>query len=64
MSISEMEEYEKQHPEEEVMCGAPLLHSGGDLGLKSARTDEAFKDKLREIDKRSPGNTLGDYAKF
>lgn len=65
MSISEMLKYEKDHPNEEVLCGAPLIHSGTGLGvIKSAKADEGFKDKLREIAKRNPGNTMGDYTNF
>jgi hypothetical protein len=65
MSISEMLEWEKAHPNYEVLCGSPLIHSGGGLGnLKSTKPDEGFKDKIREIAKKSPGNTLGNYVKF
>lgn len=65
MGISEMLEYEKEHPNEEVMCGAPLIHSGAGLGvIKSVAPDEGFKDKLREIAKRNPGNTLNNYVKY
>lgn len=64
MSISEMEEWRKSHLHWEILCGAPLIHSGAGLGLKSMRGDEVFKDKLRQIDKKNPGNNLRDYAKF
>jgi len=60
MSISEMETYEKEHPNEEVLCGAPLLHTGGGLGLRSTQTDESFREKLRTIDKKHPGNNFRD----
>ncbi len=64
MGIAEMEVYEKEHPNEEVLCGAPMLHTGAGLGLKSSRTDDSFKETLKQIDKANPGNTLSDYAKF
>jgi hypothetical protein len=63
MSISEMEAWEKDNPGWEVLCGAPLLHSGGDLGLKSSRPSSAFNDKIKEIKKRNPRNTIGNYIK-
>jgi hypothetical protein len=63
MTISEMEQWEKDNPSWEVLCGAPLLHSGGDLGLSSARSDSAFNDKIKEIKKRNPRNTIGNYIK-
>jgi hypothetical protein len=58
MNISELDEWKESNPEWEVLCGAPLIHSGAGLGLKSLQSDDGFRDKLREIDKRSPGNTL------
>lgn len=64
MSISEMEEWQKKNPKWEIACGAPLIHTGGSLGLKSMRNDESFRDAIREIDKKSPRNTLRDYVKF
>ncbi len=64
ISMAEVDIWENDNPEWEIVIGKPLIHSGTGLGLKSARTDETFKDKLREIDKKSPRNTLRDYAKF
>ena len=58
LNMSELDEWEKNNPQWTVLCGAPGIHSGGGLGLKSMRGDEAFRDRLREIDKRSPRNTL------
>lgn len=57
MSISEMEIFEKTHPEIEVMCGTPLIHTGGGLGLRSMRTDDGFKSRLKEIAKL-PGSQV------
>lgn len=65
MSISEMLEWEKTHPTYEVLCGSPLIHSGTGLGnLKATKTDEGFKDRIREMSKKNPGNTLGNYVKY
>lgn len=58
LSISELDKWEKDNPDWEVLCGAPGIHSGGGLGLKSLQSDEGFRDKLREIHKHSPNNTL------
>ena len=60
--MSEVDEWKTKNPRWEIIIGAPLIHSGGGLGLKSARTDEHFKDKLREIDKQHPRNTLKDFV--
>ena len=64
MGISEMEQYKLDHPNVEILCGAPLIHSGAGLGLRSMRGDQHFKDKLKAIDKANPGNTLNQFAKF
>jgi len=64
LSIAEGEQWIKDNPDWEIVIGAPLIHPGHGLGLKSARTDETFKEKLKQIDKSTPGNTLSDYAKF
>ena len=58
MSISELDDWKTKNPNYEVLCGAPMIHSGAGLGLKSLQTDEGFRDTIREIDKRSPNNTL------
>lgn len=63
MSIAEMEQWEKDNPGWEVLCGAPLIHPGGDLGLKSNRTTNMFDDKIKEIKKHNPRNTIGNYIK-
>jgi len=49
MTISEMEQYEKDHPNQEVMCGLPLIHDG--RGLK--KPDSGFRDVLKRIKKAS-----------
>lgn len=63
MSMTEMEQWEKDNTGWEVLCGAPLIHPGGDLGLKSARPDSGFTDKIKEIKKNNPNNTIGNYIK-
>ncbi len=63
LSVSEVDQWEKDNPEWEIACGAPLIHSGTGLGvLKNTKSEEVFKDKLREIDKQTPGNTLKDFV--
>ena len=56
--ISEVDQWEKDNPNWEIVIGAPLVHTGGGLGLKSMRTDESFRSRLKQIDKAFPGNTL------
>jgi hypothetical protein len=63
MSISEMEEWKKQHPNHEVLCGAPLIHPGGGLGLNIQKNDENFTSRIKQIKKNFPGNTLDRYVK-
>lgn len=53
MSISEMTQYEKDHPNEEVLCGAPMIGGHG-LGLGRVKPSEDFRDKMRTIKKRHP----------
>jgi len=58
MSISEMETYIKDHPEEEVMCGAPRIG----YTFNRLKPDQGFKDRLREIKKAHPlGNVNVDF---
>ena len=54
MSISEMEQYEKDHPEIEVACGAPRLG----YHINRMKPSEDFRDRLREMKKHHPGNTI------
>jgi hypothetical protein len=63
MSIREMEAWEKKHKGWEVLCGAPLIHPGGDLGLRSARANSDFTDKIKDMKKNNPRNTIGNYIK-
>ena len=62
MFISELDDWKSKNPNWEVLCGAPLIHSGAGLGLKSLQSDEGFRDKLREIDKHNPRNTLNQQG--
>lgn len=58
MTISEMEQYEKDHPKEEVMCGLPIIHSG--RGMK--KPDHGFRDVLKRIKKASGSkNTINTF---
>jgi hypothetical protein len=53
MSISEMEEFEKDNPHFEVMCGKPLIADSGRV-MGVVKPSEDFRDKLRTIQKRHP----------
>lgn len=64
MTISEMEEYEKKFPNMEVLCGAPMVAYHGVMGLKSLTPDSDFKSRLKQIDKKMPGNHMGKNTKF
>jgi hypothetical protein len=52
MGIQEMEEYEKAHPNEEVLCGAPGIGDPARLGR--VKPSEDFRDKMRTIKKNHP----------
>ena len=54
MSISEMESFLKIHPELEAACGAP----GIGYNFHRIKPDEGFRDRLREMQKKHPGNTI------
>ena len=62
--ISEVDQWEAGNQDWEIVIGAPLIHSGIGLGLKSAQTEEVFRDKVRETAKKNPRNTLNNYVKF
>lgn len=55
MSISEMEQYDLDHPDEEILCGAPRIAFR--TGTK-VKVDNEFKDRLREIKKAHKGSTI------
>lgn len=54
MSISEMIQYEKDHPEFEVQCGTP----GIGYNFNRQKPNDGFRDRLREIKKSYPRNTI------
>jgi hypothetical protein len=55
MSISEMEQFEKDNPDFEILCGAPRVAYSTGTKIK---TDNEFKDRLREIKKSHFGSTI------
>lgn len=60
MSIAEAEQYEKDHPTEEWMCGTPTI--GIDttrLGLK--KPDDGFRDRLKDIKKSHFGSKINTF---
>ena len=59
MSITAMEEFLEECPfVEQLVYGAPAIVSM--TGTKP-KIDDAFKDKLKEIKKRNPRNTINTY---
>jgi hypothetical protein len=52
MTIREMEEYVRKNPDWEILCGAPLIHSG------FMKTSSGWKDVLKTIKKSHPGSTI------
>jgi len=62
MGIAECEEFLKANPSvERLVHGAPMLVSKvGDFGYKR-KPDDAFRDKLKEIKKANPRNTIDTY---
>ena len=62
LPMSEVDEWKKKNPTLEIVIGAPSIHSGTGLGLKSMKTDETFKNKIKQIDKTFKGNTLRQFV--
>ena len=59
MSISEMEQYLKEHPKEDVLCGTPGFGDSYRMGKGIlGKVDNEFKDRLREIKKNHRGSTI------
>lgn len=54
MTISEMEEFEKKNPHLEIVPGAPMIC----YHYTSMHPSDAFRDRLKEIKKSHPGNTI------
>jgi hypothetical protein len=55
MMISDIDQFETDHPDEEILCGAPGVAYRQGTKIK---TDNEFKDRLREIKKSHSGSTL------
>lgn len=56
LSISEVDQWEKDNPRWEVKITTGHLHSG--LGLGFRRIDNGFRDLLKTIKKGSPRSTI------
>lgn len=56
MTIAEMEQRLIDHPEQDVLPGAPVI-AFSQLG-SSVKVDNEFKDRLREIKKAHRGSTI------
>ena len=57
LSITEIDEWEKTNPNDELAIGAPLIHSGRGM----TKPDSGFRDLLTRIKKNSPGSTINDF---
>ena len=53
-TIAEMEQFEKDNPNMEVLCGAPLIHAGF---LRAAKAD-GWRDVLKTVKKSHPRSTI------
>jgi len=51
-TIAEMEEFVRKNPAYDVLCGAPLIHSG------FRKTPSGFRDVLKQIKKNHRGSTI------
>ena len=57
LTISEMEQYEKDHPELEAAITAPLIHSG--RGLK--KPEDGFRDLLKTIKRNNRKGQINTF---
>jgi len=57
MSISESEQWEKDNPEWEIQCGAPIIG----YNVYSLKPTGHLKETIAEMKKKIPGNTLNKY---
>ena len=58
MKISELDPYLESHPEiEQLVSGAPLIHSGRGMQKPS----DGFRDRLKEIKKGHRGSTVNTF---
>jgi hypothetical protein len=60
MTISEAETFSKKHKDWEWMCGAPMI--GDPFRLGRIKSDQGFKDRLRDIKKTHKGSTIDPDA--
>jgi predicted nucleic acid-binding Zn ribbon protein len=56
MSISSMEEFEKENPNMKKVIHAPAIGDAVRMGVR--KTDEGFNDLLKSIKKNKPGSTI------
>jgi hypothetical protein len=59
MSIAEAEQYEKDHPNLEWICGSPAIGDAHRLGLK--KPDDGFRDRLKDIKKSHRGSKINTW---
>ena len=53
MTLAEMEQWEKDNPEWEILCGAPLIHTGFMTGESKS---DGWNDVLKKVKKGSGRN--------
>ena len=58
MSISSMEEFEKDNPHMKKIIHAPAIGDAMRLGVR--KTDDSFNDLLKTIKKNNSGSTIRD----
>ena len=56
MSISDMEQFEKDNPHMKKIIGAPVIGDPVRLGVK--KTPDSFNDMLKTIKKTNAGSTI------
>ncbi len=57
MTVSEMAQWEKDNPNWEVMCGAPIIG----YNVYTVKPTGHLKEQIAEIRKKIPGNNLHKY---
>jgi hypothetical protein len=59
MSIKEAEQYVKDNPNLDWLCGAPLIGDPHRLGRK--KPSDNFRENLRRIKKKNPGSNMNTF---
>ena len=59
MTIAEAEQFEKDNPNLEWLCGAPKICDAHRVGLK--KPDDGFRDRLKDIKKSHRGSKINTF---